>query len=102
VEGRDVVYYRHLLSAVFVNYFHENQTVYSHNTRNRTNLHLYGVNSMFGKKCIKFKGQHCGMTFQHQLKVLRLSINLNKFLKIICQVSIINNVLHKCYVCVIH
>jgi len=50
------VYYRHLLPAVFVNYFHENQTVYSHNTRNRTNLHLYGVKSMIGKKCIKFKG----------------------------------------------
>jgi len=42
------------------------------------------------------------MTFQHQLKVLRLSINLQKFLKIICQVRIINNVLHKCYVYAIH
>ena len=30
--------------------------MYSHNTSNRTNLHLYGVNSTFGKKCIKFKG----------------------------------------------
>jgi len=31
-----------------------------------------------------------------------LSINLNKFLKIICEVSITNNVLHKSYVYVIY
>ena len=74
------VYYRHLLPAVFVNYFHENQTVYSHNTRNRTNLHLYGVNSMFGKKCIKFNFK--GAALWNDLPTSIKSIaSFNKFLK---------------------
>jgi len=52
-------YDRHLLPTVFVTYFDKNQTMYSHNNRNKTNLYLYGVNCMFGEKCITLKAQHC-------------------------------------------
>ena len=72
------VYYRHLLPAVFVNYFHENQTMYSHNTRNRTSLHLYGVNSIFGKKCIKFKGAALWNDLPISIKSIASFNNLKK------------------------
>jgi len=61
---------------------------------------------MFGKKCVKFKGAAPWNDIPTSIKsiILRPSINFKKLLKIICQVSIINNVhvLHKCYVYAVH
>jgi len=54
--------------------------VYSYNTRNRTNLHLYGVNSMFGKMCIKFKGAALWNDIPTSIKS---NASLNKFKKIL-------------------
>jgi len=57
---------------------------------------------MFGKKCIKFKGAALWNDIPTSIKSIASFNKFKKFLKIICQVSIINNILHKCYVYAIH
>jgi len=32
------------------------QNTYAYDTRNKTDLHLFGINSSFGQRCIKYKG----------------------------------------------
>jgi len=70
------VYYRHLLPAVFVNYFMKSRLC----TAIILGIELIYIcmGSILCLRKVYKKGQHCGMTFQHQLKVLRLSINFKK------------------------
>jgi len=42
------IYHKSMLPQIFLDYFHENQTIYSHHTRQINNLHLYSIHSIFG------------------------------------------------------
>jgi len=44
-----------MLPQIFLDYFHENQTIYSHHTRQKKQ-HLYSVHSIFGQWSFKFHG----------------------------------------------
>jgi len=41
---------------MFLDYFHDNQSVYTYDTRNKTDLYMLSVNTTFGQRCVKFKG----------------------------------------------
>ena len=49
-------YHKHLLPKIYHEYFQPNQGMYSYETRNKADLHLHSVNTIFGQRCIKFKG----------------------------------------------
>ena len=49
-------YHKHLLPKIYYDYFQPNQCVYSYETRNKADLYLHSVNTIFGRRCIKFKG----------------------------------------------
>ena len=49
-------YHKHLLPKIYHEYFQPNQGMYSYETRNKADLYLRGVNTIFGHRCIKFKG----------------------------------------------
>ena len=46
------IYHKSILPQIFLDYFHKNQTIYSHHTRQKNNLHLYSVHSIFGQKVL--------------------------------------------------
>jgi len=50
------IYHKSMLSQTFLDYFHENQTIYSHHTRQKNNFHLYSVHSTFVQRSFKFHG----------------------------------------------
>lgn len=50
------IYHKHLLPKMFLDYFHDNQSVYTYDTRNKTDLYMLSVNTTFGQRCVKFKG----------------------------------------------
>jgi hypothetical protein len=43
------------LPDLFKNYFDENSVLHSHNTRSKSDLHLYRVKTTYGQRCLKHK-----------------------------------------------
>ena len=63
-------------TEVFDNYFIENKTMHSHNTRQITNLHLRHPKSNLGKKFIKYYG---AQEWNNIPLAIRKSSNLKSF-----------------------
>ena len=50
------VHHNDMLPTIFKNYCQSNQIVHNHNTRTRTDLHLFSVSNNFGQLCFSYKG----------------------------------------------
>ena len=50
------LYMHSILPNVFSNYFPLNNSIHAHVTRSSNKIHLHVVDSVFGSKCIKYKG----------------------------------------------
>jgi len=50
------IYHKYLVPQIYLDYFHDNYIIYSHDTRQKTNLHKYSVYSTFGQRSFKFQG----------------------------------------------
>jgi len=57
------VYHKCMLPQIFFDYFHDNYTIYSRDSRQKTNLHMYSVTQLLAKDPLNFKVLHCGMSF---------------------------------------
>ena len=45
-----------MVPQIYLDYFQDNYIIYSRDTRQKTNLHMYRVNSTFGQRSFKFQG----------------------------------------------
>ena len=70
------IYHKSMLPQIFLDYFHENQTIYSHHTRQKNNLHLYSVHSIFGQMSFKFHGASLWNELPKYLKDIQSVKNL--------------------------
>jgi hypothetical protein len=50
------MHHRNLLPTVFSDYFVSNVSLYYHDTRAKTNIHIHRANTTFGQRSIKYKG----------------------------------------------
>ena len=50
------IYHKYMVPQIYLDYFHDNYIIYSHDTRQKTNLHMFSVNSTFGQRSFKFQG----------------------------------------------
>jgi len=55
---------------IFHDYFHLNHSKYSYDTRNKLIFHLYNVNTTFGQRYIKFKGDLLWNSLPQSRKIL--------------------------------
>ena len=51
------MHYPELIPEIFAdsNYFRFNEQIYTHDTRNKTNIHLYHSNKLVGQRSLKHK-----------------------------------------------
>jgi len=61
---------------LFIDYLNTNESVHTHNTRNKNNMHLPRANTGYGLKCLKYKipklplkEQSSLYTFKKELKM---------------------------------
>jgi len=69
-------YHKHLLSKIYYDYYQPNQVIYSYETRNKADLYLHSINTIFGQRCIKFKGALLWNDLPDYIKNIR---SINKF-----------------------
>jgi len=71
-----------MLPQIFLDYFRENQTIYSHHTRQKNNLHLYSVHSNFGQRSFKFHGASLWYELPKYLKDIQSVKKFQELLKL--------------------
>ena len=70
------VYHRHLLPSIFLNYFQDNKSIYSYDTRNKANLHLHSVNTTYGQRSVKYEAASLWNDLPQSVKDV---VSINKF-----------------------
>jgi len=71
------IHHRNLLPTVFHNYFQDNKSIYSYDTRNKAKLHqLHCVNTTYGLRSIKYKAVSLWNDLTQSIKDIE---SINKF-----------------------
>jgi len=70
------IYHKYMVPQIYLDYFHDNYIIYSHYTRQKTNLHMYSVNSTFGQRSFKFQGASLWNELPESIKDIK---SLRKF-----------------------
>jgi len=65
-----------LLPSIFLNYFQDNKSIYSYDTRTKENLHLHSVNITYGQRAIKYKAASLWNDLPQSVKYV---VSINKF-----------------------
>jgi len=60
-----------MLPQIFLDYYHDNYTIYSYDTRQKTSLHMYSANSTFGQRSFKFQGASLWNEFPKSIKDIK-------------------------------
>ena len=66
----------HTLSDVFISYFSQNTVIHDYNTRQKCDLHLAAVQTIFGKRALTYK---CSLLWNKLPEDLKLTQSLSKF-----------------------
>ena len=70
------------LPAPFLEYFKENYTIHSHNTRQIKNLHVDRTNTTLGQRSVKFKGVKLWNDIPSSIKLFRNKYTFKRKLKL--------------------
>ena len=79
------MYHKDKLPVIFRDYFHLNQSKYSYDTRNKLNFHLYSVNTTFGQRYVKLKGDLLLNNLHQSIKNI---VSINNFKKTLRRYSL--------------
>ena len=51
----EIIHHPESVPELFIDYLHRNQSMHTHNTRTKNDIHLPRVNAGYGVKCLKYK-----------------------------------------------
>jgi len=84
------IYHKYMVPQIYLDYFYDYYIIYSRDTRRKTNLHMYSVNSTFGQRSFKFQGASLWNELPKSIKNMK---SLRKF-KEALKLHLLNSLCH--------